>query len=92
MKPCLVVDNSKTIRIVARGNPEDLKFAVEEAGDGYNVLWERSDEGQSVVVFCANEDQPSLMNKSIPVGADEYLTKPFGREIVQSKLAQVGIL
>ena len=38
MKSCLVVDDSKVIRMVARKMLEDLDFEVEEAEDGQQAL------------------------------------------------------
>jgi two-component system chemotaxis response regulator CheY len=38
MKTCLVVDDSRVIRKVARRILEDLSFRVEEAGDGSEAL------------------------------------------------------
>jgi two-component system, chemotaxis family, chemotaxis protein CheY len=38
MKRCLVVDDSRVIRKVARRILEDLRFEVEEAGDGLEAL------------------------------------------------------
>jgi two-component system, chemotaxis family, chemotaxis protein CheY len=38
MKRCLVVDDSKVVRVVARRILEDLSFSVEEAVDGRNAL------------------------------------------------------
>jgi two-component system, chemotaxis family, chemotaxis protein CheY len=38
MKTCLVVDDSRVIRKVARRILEDMAFAVEEAGDGSEAL------------------------------------------------------
>ena len=38
MKSCLVVDDSKVIRIVARKILEQLDFAVEEAADGEQAM------------------------------------------------------
>jgi len=38
MKSCLVVDDSKVIRMVARRILENLKFEVEEAVDGQQAL------------------------------------------------------
>ncbi len=38
MKTCLVVDDSRVIRKVARRILEDLSFSVEEAGDGSEAL------------------------------------------------------
>lgn len=38
MKTCLVVDDSRVIRKVARRILEDMAFAVDEAGDGADAL------------------------------------------------------
>ncbi len=38
MKTCLIVDDSRVIRKVARRILEDLRFQVEEAGDGLEAL------------------------------------------------------
>jgi two-component system chemotaxis response regulator CheY len=38
MRTCLVVDDSRVIRKVARRILEDLRFTVEEAGDGLEAL------------------------------------------------------
>ena len=37
-KSCLIVDDSKVVRKVARGIMESLGFAVEEAGDGLEAV------------------------------------------------------
>jgi len=38
MKSCLIVDDSRVVRKVARRILEDLKFAIEEAADGQIAL------------------------------------------------------
>ncbi|MBI1252109.1 MAG: response regulator [Alphaproteobacteria bacterium] len=38
MKSCLVVDDSRVIRKVARRILEDMRFAIDEAGDGLEAL------------------------------------------------------
>lgn len=38
MKSCLVVDDSKVIRMVARKILEDLNFSIQEAADGKQAL------------------------------------------------------
>jgi CheY-like chemotaxis protein len=63
MKTCLIVDDSKVIRKVARHMLETLSFRVEEAGDGREAL---------------------------DAGADEYVMKPFDRDMLESKLQIVG--
>jgi len=121
MKQCLVVDDSKVIRRVARRILEELNFSVEEAVDGKDALtkcqaavpsvvlldWNmpvmdgleflkalRADEAldQPVVVFCTTENDMSHIRTAIEAGANEYIMKPFDREIIEAKFAQCGLL
>ena len=121
MKSCLVVDDSKVVRSVARRILEELDFSVDEAEDGQIALdacceampdailldWNmpvmngleflkalrsRSDGGHPVVVFCTTENEMSSIQEAIAAGANEYIMKPFDRDIVESKFAQAGIL
>lgn len=50
MKTCLIVDDSKVIRKVARHILETLDFTVDEAGDGREAL-ERCEEAMPDVVL-----------------------------------------
>ncbi|WND01889.1 response regulator [Temperatibacter marinus] len=122
MKSCLVVDDSKVIRKVARRILEELNFAVEEAVDGRDALdksvantpdavlldWNMpimdgleyltalrasSDiQTQPIVVFCTTENDMSHIRRAIEAGANEYIMKPFDREIIEAKFSQVGLL
>ncbi len=121
MKSCLVVDDSKVIRKVARRILEELDFDIREAVDGQDALnscnnelpdvvlldWNmpvmngldflkalRASEGgdKPVVVFCTTENDMSHISAAISAGADEYIMKPFDREIIESKFSQVGII
>ena len=121
MKSCLVVDDSKVIRKVARRILEELDFQIEEAVDGQDA-WEqcqqtmpdvvlldwnmpqmngldflktlRSNGGaqQPVVVFCTTENDMAHIRAAIEAGANEYIMKPFDREIIEAKFSQVGLL
>jgi two-component system chemotaxis response regulator CheY len=121
MKSCLIVDDSKVIRMVARRILEELEFEIEEAIDGKEALdccladmpdavlldWNmpimngidflrelrKSDsEKRPVVVFCTTENNMSHIREAIEAGADEYIMKPFDREIIEAKFTQVGLL
>lgn len=121
MKSCLVVDDSKVIRKVARRILEELQFTIEEAEDGEGALsmcdrnmpdvvlldWNmpvmngldflkalrrRPGGDAPVVVFCTTENDMSHIAAAINAGADEYIMKPFDREIIEAKFAQVGLL
>ncbi len=121
MKSCLIVDDSKVIRKVARRILESLDFDIDEAGDGREALdrvmavppdvilldWNmpvmsgmeflralRSEQSLAIqpkVVFCTTENDMAHIRAALEAGADEYIMKPFDREILQSKLAQVAL-
>lgn len=59
MKTCLVVDDSKVIRKVARHILEGLKFAVEEAGDGREAL-DRCHAGSPPDVILLDWNMPVM--------------------------------
>jgi two-component system chemotaxis response regulator CheY len=121
MKSCLIVDDSKVIRKVARRILEDLSFATDEAGDGREALeqcrtnmpdvilldWNMPvmggleflselraspSEKRPVVVFCTTENDIAHIRAAIDAGADEYIMKPFDRDVIEAKLSQVGLL
>lgn len=121
MKSCLVVDDSRVIRMVARRILEQLGFEIQEAVDGQDALsscrkqmpdailldWNmpvmngidflralRSENngGAPVVVFCTTENDMSHIREAIAAGANEYIMKPFDRDILQAKFAQVGLI
>ncbi len=121
MRSCLVVDDSKVIRRVARRILEELDFSIEEAVDGKDALshcerampdvvlldWNMpvmdgleflkairsmSNVRQPIVVFCTTENDMSHIRTAMEAGADEYIMKPFDREIIEAKFAQVGLM
>lgn len=44
------------------------------------------------VVFCTTENEVAQISRALAAGADEYIMKPFDKEIVRSKLQQIGLL
>jgi len=63
--------------------------------DGLEFLVElrKADGGTDpVVVFCTTENDMSHITKAISAGANEYIMKPFDREIIESKFAQAGLV
>ncbi len=121
MKSCLVVDDSRVVRKVARRIAEELGFSCEEAEDGQQAFnacqkampdvvlldWNmpvmsgiefleklRAAPGGDMpkVVFCTTENDMAHIQRAMMAGANEYIMKPFDRDIVQSKFEQVGLL
>ncbi len=121
MKNCLVVDDSRVIRTVARRILEELDFGVREASDGQEALrvcrekmpdailldWNmpvmngieflralRRERGGNdpIVVFCTTENYIKHISEAMEAGANEYIMKPFDREILESKFSEVGLV
>ncbi len=121
MKTCLIVDDSKVVRMVARKILEGLNFRIAEAEDGQQALdvcmdsmpdavlldWNMPVKNgleflkelralpevkQPTVVFCTTENDMAHIQEAIEGGADEYIMKPFDREIIESKFIQVGLI
>lgn len=52
-----------------------------------------SDGGEAPkVVFCTTENDVAHIAKAMRAGANEYIMKPFDREIVEAKFAEVGLI
>ena len=61
--------------------------------DGYEVLrhLRQSPLGdRPKVLFCTTENDVGAIAKALRAGADEYIMKPFDRDIMIAKLDQVG--
>ena len=121
MKSCLVVDDSKVVRMVARKILEELEFEISEAADGQAAMsacqenmpdvilldWNmpvmdgleflktlrQLENGEDPkIVFCTTENDVAHIARAIRAGANEYIMKPFDREIVEAKFQEVGLL
>lgn len=44
------------------------------------------------VIFCTTENDAAHITRAINAGANEYIMKPFDRDIVEAKLQEVGLL
>lgn len=44
------------------------------------------------VVFCTTENDVGHIARAIRAGANEYIMKPFDREIVEAKFQEVGLI
>lgn len=63
--------------------------------DGYEFLKQlRSMPRGTVpkVVFCTTENDVGHIARAMHAGADEYIMKPFDKEIMTAKLQQVGLV
>ncbi|MGL4325041.1 MAG: response regulator [Beijerinckiaceae bacterium] len=61
--------------------------------DGYQVLkaLRATPEGaKPKVIFCTTENDVAAIAKAMHAGADEYIMKPFDKDIMVSKFREVG--
>jgi two-component system chemotaxis response regulator CheY len=122
MSKALVVDDSKTIRIIIRRILIDLGFEVLEATNGVHALeviepekgtvklvladWNmpemngldllkrlRQDPELSSlkVIMVTTETEMSQMASALDAGANEYVMKPFTKDILKEKLELIGV-
>ncbi|AWN41700.1 response regulator [Methylobacterium durans] len=62
--------------------------------DGYAFLRAlRQEPGGTApkVLFCTTENDVGAIARALHAGADEYIMKPFDRDILTAKLEQVGL-
>jgi len=63
--------------------------------DGYSFLkaLRSTPEGQAPkVVFCTTENGLDHITRALEAGADEYVMKPFDKDILATKLHGLGVL
>jgi two-component system chemotaxis response regulator CheY len=63
--------------------------------DGYEFLkaLRRLPDGDGPkVVFCTTENDVAHIARAMHAGADEYIMKPFDKEIVTAKFQEVGLV
>ena len=123
MSKALVVDDSKTIRIILGRILKDLGYEVCEAGNGKEALKVMESEKAAVSLVLADWNMPEMnglellkqlrqdpalaslkvimvtteteldhMVSALEAGANEYVMKPFTKDILREKLELVGIL
>ena len=121
MSKALVVDDSKTIRMIIRRILVELGYEICEAGNGLEALAVMAAEKDAVELVLADWNMPEMnglelvkelranrdlaylkvimvttetemgqMASALEAGANEYVMKPFTKEILKEKLALVG--
>jgi two-component system chemotaxis response regulator CheY len=122
MSKALVVDDSKTIRMIIKRILLELGFEVCEAGNGVEALKVLDTQKTAVSLVLADWNMPEMnglelvkslrqnpefasmkilmvtteteigqMTSALEAGANEYVMKPFTKDILVEKLELVGI-
>jgi two-component system, chemotaxis family, chemotaxis protein CheY len=89
-------DGRQALNLCARSMPDAILLDWNmPVMDGFEFLRElrRMPGGvQPKVVFCTTENDVSHIARAMHAGADEYIMKPFDKEIVQSKFEEIGLV
>ena len=122
MSKALVVDDSRTIRMILRRILVEFGYEVHEAGNGLEALQVMEAIGAGVelalvdwnmpemnglelitrlrqnaeldalkVVMVTTEAELGHMASAMEAGANEYVMKPFTKDILREKLEMLGI-
>jgi two-component system, chemotaxis family, chemotaxis protein CheY len=123
MAKALIVDDSKTIRVLLCRFLNELGYETCEAANGLEGLKVMESEQNKIDVVLADWNMPEMngldmlkrvrqnpdlaslkvimvtteteldnVSSALEAGADEYVMKPFTKEIVRTKLELAGIL
>jgi two-component system chemotaxis response regulator CheY len=123
MSKAMVIDDSRTIRMILShtlsefgyevcqaSNGKEALSAVEREGGGFSlflvdwnmpemnglefVKWLRADPRYSNVplMMVTTETEMSQMMTALQAGANEYVMKPFTKDIIADKLRLLGLL
>jgi two-component system chemotaxis response regulator CheY len=62
--------------------------------DGYEFLEAvgRSEHARPIVIVLSGDKQPGAQARVRELGANEYIMKPFDKEIVEAKFQEVGLI
>lgn len=89
-------DGQEALRMCAHAMPDAILLDWNmPIMDGYEFLkaLRRSPGGERPkVVFCTTENDIAHIARAMHAGADEYVMKPFDKEIITTKLHQVGLV
>jgi two-component system, chemotaxis family, chemotaxis protein CheY len=89
-------DGEKALEICKRGLPDavllDWNMPVMDGYEFLGNLRRLPGGDQPKVVFCTTENGIDHIARALNAGANEYIMKPFDKDIVAAKFQEVGLL
>jgi two-component system chemotaxis response regulator CheY len=87
-------DGSKALDVCAMTMPDaillDWNMPVMDGYEFLKVLRKAQNGDKPKVVFCTTENDVAHIARAMHAGADEYIMKPFDRDILVSKFREIG--
>lgn len=89
-------DGEKALEVCKRELPEaillDWNMPVMDGPTCLKTLRAMDMPKRPTVVMCTTESQMSKIQEALIAGADEYIMKPFNRDVLLDKLSQLGLV
>ena len=89
-------DGAQALAACDRSLPEvvilDWNMPVMNGLEFLKALRARPGGAAPIIIFCTTENGMEHIHEGLAAGANEYIMKPFDRNILQDKLAQAGAL
>jgi two-component system chemotaxis response regulator CheY len=89
-------DGRQALDACAKDMPEaillDWNMPVMDGFDFLRALRSMPAGDKPKVVFCTTENDLAHIARAMHAGADEYIMKPFDKEIVEAKFQEVGLI
>jgi len=104
---CRILEDMKFSTAEAADGQQALEYCKSSMPDAILLDWNmpimdglefllalRGQDGgdRPVVVFCTTENDIPHITRAIEAGADEYIMKPFDKDIIEAKFQQVGLI
>jgi len=70
----------------------DWNMPVMDGIDFLLALRKESNGDTPKVIFCTTENDAEHITRAITAGANEYIMKPFDRDIIEAKFQEVGLI
>ncbi len=70
----------------------DWNMPVMDGIDFLLALRKESNGDTPKVIFCTTENDVEHITRAITAGANEYIMKPFDRDIIEAKFQEVGLI
>ena len=89
-------DGEKALEVCKRGLPDavllDWNMPVMDGFEFLGNLRRLPGGDQPKVVFCTTENGIDYIARALDAGANEYIMKPFDKDIVAAKFQEVGLI
>jgi two-component system, chemotaxis family, chemotaxis protein CheY len=88
-------DGSKALDVCSMQMPDaillDWNMPVMDGYEFLKNLRKAENGSKPKVVFCTTENDVAHIARAMHAGADEYIMKPFDKDILQSKFREIGL-